>query len=725
VGQGRDCGRLLLDQSHRGQCQPPDGILRTDLGDVLFDLAPAVWSGACWPASSHTRARAAARAALIVANPRGASLAMDWSSVSHQRSLRCGQRVAVSGPESVLVAAISRVTDDCTRPCPGADGIDPDADRDESKGPTEPSAVNNPTSCSWIVTTSWTSVWGRTSRSRTVPGQPLRHLRGRTRLHPGAAGAALPEWAVLRRRSSPAAQDRLPPLPMTSSATRRRVDPPGATVFRSARWLLAGSLLAGPLALTAPAVAADDTYSTPGNVLRIVGPPAITSGRSSSLAVSYTCTPTDGDVQLSVRFWGSALIQSNTWARFGYPFTPAQCDGTSRTAVLPVTAYPGMPDDRAGFHPGEQVTIAVDLTEYEPTQPQGPTWRAALAGARTVSRFPATPARCGAQAGLLTALAGTGVLGVAGRDGDGGAACDAQLAYPTSLARAADGTVYVADYLNSEVRRITPDGTITTVAGTGVPGFGGDGGPGTSARLNRPRGVALDRSGRLLIADNVNNRIRRLDPATGTITTIAGTGVWGSWGDGGQATAAQLAGPHGVAVGPDGTMYIADTGNARVRRVDPAGGFIGTLAGTGVVGGAGDGGWANHAQLSRPRALAVSGTTVFVADEGTSSVRRVSDGMISTLVGPSTGRAVRNPASLLPIASGLLVTEAGDNRVLRVDAVTGLASTYAGGAVVGDVPGLPRTVALSQPQGLAAGPDGTVLIADTGHHRLLLLSPTG
>lgn len=333
----------------------------------------------------------------------------------------------------------------------------------------------------------------------------------------------------------------------------------------------------------------------------------------------------------------------------------------------------------------------------------------------------------GEAPGVAHGDAGTGQLGVAGNAGDGRAACDANLGYPTSVARAADGSTYIADYANSQIRRISPDGRITTVAGTGLPGFAGDGGPATAAQLDRPRALAVDPAGRVLIADVVNNRVRRLDPGTGTITTIAGTGQWGSTGDAGPAAAARLAGPHGVAVSPDGTVWVADTGNHTLRRISPDG-TISTAAGTGTAGGSGDGGPATAARLSSPRGVAADSRAVYVADPGTSSVRRLdlATGTISTLAGPVTGTPLDNPASLLPTATGLLVADAGSNRVLRI-APSGSVTVVVGTGSNG--PAMSRTVAqaalkvnLAQPQGLAVEADGTLLVADTAHQRLLRIT---
>ena len=224
--------------------------------------------------------------------------------------------------------------------------------------------------------------------------------------------------------------------------------------------------------------------------------------------------------------------------------------------------------------------------------------------------------------GTVTTVAGTGV---AGFGGDGGPATAAQLNSPFAVAVDPSGNLLIADSNNNRVRRVDASGMIATVAGTGPAAFGGDGGPATSAQLSFPRSIAFDRAGAMLVVDTHNNRVRKID-GPGTITTIAGDGVVGFGGDGGPATAAHLSDPYGVAVGPRGDIFIADAENARVRQVTP-GGTIATAAGDGTEGFSGDGGPATLAQLHYPIAVAVdSSGTLFFADRDNSRVRRVSAG---------------------------------------------------------------------------------------------------
>ncbi len=182
--------------------------------------------------------------------------------------------------------------------------------------------------------------------------------------------------------------------------------------------------------------------------------------------------------------------------------------------------------------------------------------------------------------------------------GDGGPATEALLAFPNDVAVDPDGNVYVADRGNHRVRKVSPGGEISTVAGTGTAEFSSDGAPATDTPLFGPAGVAVDVAGNLYIAERNAHRIRKV-ASSGEISTVAGTGESGFGGDGGPATDARLASPQAVAVGSDGSLYIADEGNHRIRKVSPTG-EISTFAGTGGGGFRGDGGRATFAQLNFP-----------------------------------------------------------------------------------------------------------------------------
>ena len=225
--------------------------------------------------------------------------------------------------------------------------------------------------------------------------------------------------------------------------------------------------------------------------------------------------------------------------------------------------------------------------------------------------------------GVIIRVAGT--VGTAGSAGDDGPATDAQLNFPFGVAVTADGGFLIGDTLNNVVRKVSADGVITRVAGTGTAGSAGDGGPATDAQLNGPIAVAVTADGGFLIADSNNNVVRRVS-ADGVITRVAGTtGTAGSAGDDGPATDAQLNGPIGVAVTADGGFLIADQNNSVVRKVSTDGVITRVAGTTGTAGSAGDDGPATDAQLDTPTAVAVTADGGFlIADFINNKVRKVS-----------------------------------------------------------------------------------------------------
>ena len=347
--------------------------------------------------------------------------------------------------------------------------------------------------------------------------------------------------------------------------------------------------------------------------------------------------------------------------------------------------------------------------------------------------------RVDAATGVITTVAGSGATSTSRA---GGAATASTLSLPRGVDVDAVGNVYFGDYGNSRVWRIdATSGALSIVAGTGASGFSGDGGAGAMAALAQPEGLAVDDAGNVYIADSFNNRIRRVDAATGVITTVAGRAGAGFAGDGGPATAATLFLPFDVAVASDGTLYIADEYNHRIRRVDPLSGVISTVAGTGSVGFAGDGGPATAAALAYPRSLAVdSADRLVVADAGNVRLRRIdpTNGLIDTVVG--TG--VSSPGGDGGLASATAVTsiddvafDADDNlyladgaaRIRRVDATSGVIATVAGTGtpgVSGD--GGPALAAQLQfPMGVAVDGAGRVAIADMSGQRIRLVDTAG
>ena len=340
--------------------------------------------------------------------------------------------------------------------------------------------------------------------------------------------------------------------------------------------------------------------------------------------------------------------------------------------------------------------------------------------------------RWDAVTGVLSSVAGSGLQGYAG---DGGAATSARLRFPADVAVDVAGTVYVADFGNARVRRVDAGtAVITTVAGSGSVSYVGDGGAATSAVMNFPQSLAIDGQGRITIADVGNSRIRRLDVATGVLTTVAGVGGDGYAGDGGPAISAQLAQPAGVAVDGVGNLYIADFGNARVRRVDAGTGIITTVAGTGVAGYAGDGGAATSAALESPFAVALDALdNLYIADTN-STVRRVDagTGIITTVAGtgvagfagdggPAISAQLAFPAGLVVDGQGnLYIADANNARIRRVAAATGVITTVAGTGVAGYAGdgGLATSARFALPFGVALDGQGNLFIADWDGRRI-------
>jgi len=291
--------------------------------------------------------------------------------------------------------------------------------------------------------------------------------------------------------------------------------------------------------------------------------------------------------------------------------------------------------------------------------------------------------------GTMTTVAGNGVQRFSG---DGGPAVAASLDTPNGVVTGGAGVVWITDTNNRRVRRIASDGTINTVAGNGGP-FGGDGGPASGATLNYAFGVASDGNGNLYVADTYNNRIRKI-AADGSISTVAGTGVAGFGGDGGSALKAQLNTPSGVSLDSAGNIYIADTYNDRIRRVS-AGGIMSTVAGSGTTGYSGDGGAATAAALNAPRGVTAQGNNIFIADSRNNRVRKIAqDGTISTIAGSgaagssgnggaATAAALNNPASVAVDGQGnVYIADTLNNQVRKVTPA-GIISAAAGSGVLG------------------------------------------
>ncbi len=345
-----------------------------------------------------------------------------------------------------------------------------------------------------------------------------------------------------------------------------------------------------------------------------------------------------------------------------------------------------------------------------------------------------------AATGIITTVAGNGT---AGFSGDGGAATKAELNRPEGLAVDSHGNLFIGDAGNCRIREVSAaTGIITTVAGSSTCGYGGDGGPATSAVLaNHLPGLAVDQNGDLFIADYYNNRVREVAAATGTITTIAGNGSAGYTGDNGPATQAELANPGGVALTPGGDLLISDSNNYVVRQVNLATGIITTVAGNGSFGHRGDGGPATSASLSATEGVATDQSgDFFIADwdpggfgNGFNNVRRVdgSTGIITTLATDASTVCRRGPATMASDSGvfGVALDSHGDiffsegyaNVVCEVHASTGIVSIVAGkqnaGVPYGGDGGPAKAAALNEPFGLAVH-GGYLYIADYLNYRV-------
>jgi sugar lactone lactonase YvrE len=341
----------------------------------------------------------------------------------------------------------------------------------------------------------------------------------------------------------------------------------------------------------------------------------------------------------------------------------------------------------------------------------------------TVSALAADP--------VLTNFAG---VGKPGYTGDGGPAAKALLREPFDLCHDAAGNLFFSDTINHVIRRVdAKTGAITTVAGSGKKGYSGDGGPATQATMNEPYGVLVDADGHLYIVDRLNYCVRKVDAKSGVITTFAGTGKSGYSGDGGPAAEAQLVEPNGIALDKKGRLFIADVRGQRVRVVDLSSGRIETFAGTGEKKNSGDGGPAKMAALLGSRAVAVSpdGAWLYICLREGHAVRRVNltSGVIEPFAGtgkkgysgdggPASEATFNGPKEMAVDAAGhLFIVDTENHAIRRIDATSGIVTTVAGN-------GKASPQQLNRPHGVAVTADGTILIGDTNNHRIAAVAPT-
>jgi hypothetical protein len=423
---------------------------------------------------------------------------------------------------------------------------------------------------------------------------------------------------------------------------------------------------------------------------------------------------------LSVALAGTQAI-SVASAAIGYGAPTSEADVISEVPGSGSTEFAYDTGDRMAT--GKAPACRVFFNGNTPTQLNATAWNLFNRAAAY------TAFNCGRN--MLWTAAGDGGTTYAG---DGGQSVDRSLSSPYGVAIDSEDRVYVADSVLNAVRRINHDGSMTTVAGTGIAGSTGDGGPATAARLNAPVRLAFDSADNLFIADSGNHKIRKVTPG-GIISTVAGTGTAGNTGDGGQATAARLRTPFDMAFGPDGSMYIADRANHKIRRVAPNG-IISTFAGTGTSGYNGDDITATSARLSSPYSVDVdSDGNVYIADFDNERVRKVDDSRVITTIagtgvatidgdgGPAAEAGLHKPMYVFAAPSGdLYIGESNNNRIRVVH--DGTIDTLAGSGVFGykGDGGSPLFSTWQRPSAMALDSQGSLWVADRLNKRIRVIS---
>jgi sugar lactone lactonase YvrE len=327
----------------------------------------------------------------------------------------------------------------------------------------------------------------------------------------------------------------------------------------------------------------------------------------------------------------------------------------------------------------------------------------------------------------VSTLIGTGVAGFS----------DSQVNNPYGVIIGRDGGLYFCDLDNQRIRRLDLKSRATrTIAGDGKRAYGGDGGPATSGSLNMPHEIVFDAANHMYIAERDNHIVRKVDGKTGVISTLAGTGVAGFSGDGGPAAKAQLRQPHSIAIGPDGRLLICDIGNHRIRAVDLATGAIETIGGTGERLPTPDGAPLTGTPLNGPRTMVIDrdGTIYLALREGNQLYRiaaktRTLHHLAGTGEqgwsgdgGPARAAKLAGPKGLALAGRSLYVADTESHTIRRVNLDTGIITTVLGTGVRGDGPETdPLQCKLSRPHGLFADKDGTLYVTDSEAHRIRVL----
>ncbi len=334
----------------------------------------------------------------------------------------------------------------------------------------------------------------------------------------------------------------------------------------------------------------------------------------------------------------------------------------------------------------------------------------------------------------ISTFAGNGHQGGAG---DGGPATAAQVDNPFGVVRGPDGAIWFCEYTGQRIRRVAPDGTISTRAGSSRKGYTGDGGPALEATFNLPHEIRFDAAGSYYIADMSNHVIRKVDGKTGIISTYAGTGQAGYAGDGGAATQAQLKQPHSIQFGPEGDLYICDIGNHVIRKVDHQTGIISTYAGTGQPGPTPDGAPLNGTPLKGPRSLDFDreGNLWLALREGNQVLKLDTKAGIWHLAagtgkkgfsgngGPAKEATLNGPKGIAIDGEGnVWLADTESHTVRRIESKTGNLELMAGTGQKGDGPdGDPLKCLMARLHGIFIDTDGTVFIGDSEAHRVRIM----
>ncbi len=338
------------------------------------------------------------------------------------------------------------------------------------------------------------------------------------------------------------------------------------------------------------------------------------------------------------------------------------------------------------------------------------------------------------SAATISTFAGTGQRGYSG---DGGPATQAQINNPYGIARGPDGALYICDMDNHTVRKVARDGTISTVAGTGKRGYSGDGGQALKAELSEPYEVRFDKAGNIFFVEMKNNLVRRVDAKTGVISTVAGTGKPGFSGDGGSATQAQFSSPHSIQLDAAGDLYVCDIANHRIRKVDMKTGVITTFAGTGEKKLPPDGAKFASAPLFGPRALDFDrdgnlwlalreGNMVFKLDLKAGTLHHVAGAGgkagFTGNGGPAKQAALSGPKGISVAPNGnVYLADTESHSIRMIDVKRGTLELIAGTGERGDGPeGNPLACKMSRPHGVFVDADGAVFIGDSEAHRVLV-----